>query len=134
MSGDIHLIRDLLDKQILDDEKRPLGMVDGILLEIREGEPPRVVAIESGLPALARRVHPWLEAPARALGRRWGVRRGRACRIPWERVRSHEIEVEVEASARRSPIAAWERWLVRNVVERFSPRRARDGITREARD
>src|SRR3954452_22165173 len=43
---DLHLVRDVLDTQVLDREKRPMGKVDGIGLELRDGAPPRVAYFE----------------------------------------------------------------------------------------
>src|SRR5947207_10283951 len=82
----MHLISDVVDKELVDHAHDPMGMADGILIELRDGKPPRVLAIESGFPVLARRLHPRLEAWVRAIGRRWGVRRGQVFRIPWSRV------------------------------------------------
>ena len=118
----MHLVRDILDKQLLDhQEHNPMGMVDGIVMELRDdGEPPRLTAIESGVPVLARRIHPKLEPLVRALGRRFGVRRGLVYRIPWSRVTSHAVEVEIDVQADRTPATAWERWL-RKHVTRYVP-------------
>ncbi len=33
----LHLVRDVLDKQLVDREGRPFGKVDGIVLEVRDG-------------------------------------------------------------------------------------------------
>src|SRR2546423_5565046 len=116
----MHLIRDVLDKELVDHAHDPMGMADGILVELREGKPPRVVAIENGFPVLARRIHPRLEVWVRALGRRWGVRRGQVYRIPWSRVKKHDVEIELDAQADRSPATAWERWL-RKHLTRYIP-------------
>ena len=117
----MHLIRDVLDKELVDHGHHdPMGMADGILIELREGKPPRVVAIESGFPVLARRLHPRLERWVRAIGRRWGVRRGQVFRVPWSLVKKHDVEIEVDADADTSPATAWERWL-RKHVTRYIP-------------
>ena len=49
------LVRDVLDELLRDRRGRKMGRVDGIVLELRDGEPPRVVALHSGLETLARR-------------------------------------------------------------------------------
>ena len=119
----MHLIRDILDKQLVSRaEHDPMGMADGIVIELRDGDgkPPRVTAIESGFPVLARRIHPKLEPLVRAIGRRLGVRRGLVYRIPWSRVTSHAVEVEIDVEADRSVATAWERWL-RKHVTRYVP-------------
>ena len=98
-----------------------MGMVDGILAEASGGAPPRIVALESGAPVLARRLHPRLEAAVRGFGRRFGVRRGRICRFPWRAVTEHEIEVVLDRDAGGSPTLAWERRL-RALIDRVSLR------------
>ena len=59
------LIRDVLDNQIVDREGRNMGRVDGIVGELRPGQPVRVACIELGPPTLAGRLHPrlgeWVE-------------------------------------------------------------------------
>jgi len=40
------LVRDCLDKQIDDRFKRRMGRVDGIVLEVEPGRPPRVAYVE----------------------------------------------------------------------------------------
>ena len=116
----IHLVRDVLDKELLDRRKDPMGMADGITIDVRDDGPPRVVAIESGFPVLARRLHPKLEPIVRAIGRRFGIRQGRVYRIPWSRVTTHEAEVELDLDADSSPATAWERWL-RKHFTRYVP-------------
>lgn len=110
----VHLIRDVLDNALVDHRHDPMGKVDGLTMELREGAPPRVVAIECGFPVLARRVHPRLERWVRAIGLRWGVRRGRVLRIALKKVRKIDREIELDADADRSPASAWENWLRRH--------------------
>jgi len=114
------LVRDVLDNRLVSisdkDQKCPIGRVDGLLLELRDNEPPRIVAIESGLPVLGRRIHPILERWIRAIGRRFGVRRGRVYRIPWSRVASIGLDIKLKVDAPHSPGTAWERWLHRHVL------------------
>ena len=116
----IHLVRDVLDQELVDRNHDPMGMADGIAIELRDDAPPRVVAIECGFPVLARRIHPTLEPLVRWLGRRWGVRRGRIYRINFSRVKQHEVEIELDLLADKSPATAWERWLRRHVT-RYVP-------------
>src|SRR5690242_3753919 len=71
--GKMDIVREVLDKQVLDRHQRKMGRVDGIILEIRDGAPPRLLALEVGGITLARRLHPrlgkWLMG---WLGRRAG--------------------------------------------------------------
>jgi sporulation protein YlmC with PRC-barrel domain len=54
------LVRDLLDEKVVDRHGREMGRVDDITLEIRDGAPPLVSAIELGPSVIARRLHPAL--------------------------------------------------------------------------
>ena len=58
----MQLIRDLLDKGVIDRHGREMGRVDRVVVEHGDGSPPRVVAIEIGPSALAERL-------GRSLGR-----------------------------------------------------------------
>src|SRR6266498_4118129 len=82
---DMYLIRDVLDKPLIGRGEDPAGRVDGLIVELRDGQPPRVIAIECGFAVLARRIHPRLEKLVRIIGRRFSPRRGRPYRISWRR-------------------------------------------------
>ena len=115
----LRLVHDVLDKQVLDAAGAPMGCVDGIGLELRPGEPPRVAFVEIGAVALARRVGRRLARWIAGLERRLGVSAGRPLRIPWPRVRDIGIDVEVDVSFRHSRASAWERWIERVIVSRI---------------
>src|SRR4051794_20455409 len=111
------LARDVLDKQIVDEEGARMGRVDGILLEITAEGPPRVAALALGSVVLAARLHPRAVALVRAL-RRWSVRRTARYLLPWRlvvAVRPRNVGGGVGAA--RTPADAWERWLLTHVVE-----------------
>jgi hypothetical protein len=116
------LVRDVLDKQLADRERRPCGRVDGIVLEIGEG-PPRVVFLESAPVTLARRLGRWPARLAAWVARR-GPRHGRAYRVPWARVLSVGKEVTIDLDAERSRLLAGEHWLRRHIVDRMAGRRS----------
>ena len=56
----IDLIRDCLDKQVLDRKDRRIGRVDGIVVELDVRGRPRVAGIEIGPATLIRRLPRWL--------------------------------------------------------------------------
>lgn len=66
------LVRDLLDKQVMDRNGREMGRVDSIAIDVRKGAPPRVVAIELGIGVLGYRIAPiigrWMAAVEYACG------------------------------------------------------------------
>ena len=107
----MHLVRDLLDQQLVDRRKRPMGRVDGVILELRSGAAPRVVALESGLATLARRLHPRLVPLVERIERRLGVSDGRALRYRCATVRRIAVDVELDVDAVEVGADAWERWL-----------------------
>lgn len=77
----MHLVRDLLDKPIRDRNGREMGRVDGVVLSLGSGKPPRVVAVEIGPAVLADRVFVGLGAIATAIENLLGVGRDRPTRI-----------------------------------------------------
>src|SRR4051812_40419357 len=62
---------DLLDKHIVDRNGHELGRVDGIVLDVRPGEPPKLTDLLIGASALGCRVNPtigrWVHALEHAL-------------------------------------------------------------------
>ena len=116
----MHLFRDVLDKQVEDRDGERMGRVDAIVVEIRAGRPPRVAQLELGFVALARRMHPWLEAIAERWHKRLGVRRGARFHIAWDDVLDVDIHrVQADVKADDTPAMDWDRWLRRNVIERI---------------
>ena len=65
--GPLHLVRDLLDDQLVDNRHDPMGRVDGVVLALGEGRQPRIAFIESGITVssgrLSRRLGHWVRAP-----------------------------------------------------------------------
>jgi sporulation protein YlmC with PRC-barrel domain len=120
------LIRDVLDKQVHDRRGRKMGKVDGIVLELREGQPPRVDHLEVGAVTLARRLGPSWGRLMEAIDVGFGVSDGAPLRIPFARVGEIGIDVQVDVDAESTRAWDWERWLRRHVVERIpgSGRRA----------
>jgi len=111
----MRLVNDVLDRLILDREKRKAGRVDGIVLEMRDDQPPRVVAIESGFAVAAARVSERWSRVAIAIGKRLGVRKTPRYRIPWEKVKDVGFDIEVDVDAINSPMMAWEKWLRQHI-------------------
>jgi sporulation protein YlmC with PRC-barrel domain len=121
----VDLVRDLLDKQVKDRRGRKLGKVDGVVLETREGEPPRVAFIEIGSVTLARRIGPRCARWVQAFEVAAGISDGEPVRIPFSRIDEVGIEVTADVDATETAAWAWERWLRRHVVERIPGGRKR---------
>ena len=118
MSG-INLVHDLLDSQLVDRRGEKLGRVDGIVLEQRDGEPPRVAQLLVGGVVLAERVGPRTTKLARAVRRLWGGGSPTPTRIPFAVVRRIGTEIDVDIDGRRADALRWERWLREHVICRI---------------
>lgn len=118
MSG-IRLVHDVLDTQLLDRRGEKMGRVDGLVLELRDGEPPRVSAVLVGGAVLAERIGRRTTWLATLLARTWGTGEPTTTRIPFDLVRRIGTEIDVDLDARESAALGWERWLRRHVVCRI---------------
>ncbi|MER9290542.1 hypothetical protein NKI71_09895 [Mesorhizobium sp. M0510] len=114
------LLRDLLDKQVVDREQIKIGKVDGLVAELRPGKPPRIIAIELGSITLARRLGAgpgrWMARLAVKLG---GKQHGEPHRIAWHKVKDIGIDIEFDIDVRETSIFAWQDWLRDHVIERI---------------
>ncbi len=113
------IIRDVLDNQLVDRNQRKMGRVDGIVVELREGQPPRLAYLEVGFPVLARRLHLRLERWAVAIQSRWGAKQRSPLRIPWSKVLDVGIDVDVDLDAEETTAIAYEKWLEDYVIGRI---------------
>ena len=112
---DIHLVRDVLDTQVLDREKRAVGKVDGIGLELRDGAPPCVAYFEvDGVTAWRRLGERYGRWAARLAA--WWNGPGHPYRFRWSEVRDLDIDLEIEADVERTPAFDFERWLRERLV------------------
>jgi hypothetical protein len=114
----MELVRDVLDNRLVDRRKRPMGRVDGVILAARDGAAPRVIAIESGLTTLLRRIHPGLARLAAAVAHRLGLST-RPIRIPVAHVVAIAIDIELDVRAEETGAYRVERWLRDHVVRRI---------------
>ena len=115
----MRLVSEVLDMQLVDRRQRKIGKVDGLVLEIRENDLPRLAAIELGAAVLARRIGRRRASWALAANRFWGVRRDPCYRVPWERVLDVGLDIEVDLDAKNEPPLDWERWLREHILERL---------------
>lgn len=107
MEGRLDLVRDVLDKQVVDRHGREMGRVDGVVLETADGVP-RVAAIEIGSATLARRVASFLGRWASGLERALGIDAGRPLRIPFSAVLDVRDHVRVDVAVGDTPGAVVE--------------------------
>jgi hypothetical protein len=113
------LIRDVLDNQLVDRHQRKMGKVDGIVVELCEGRPPRLAYLEVGGTTRARRLHPRLGQWVAALVVKWGLGSGQPYRIPWSKIRDIGIDVEVDLRAEETPVLDLELWLRKHIIRRI---------------
>ena len=115
----MNLIRDCLDKQLVDRNDCNIGKCDGIVMTLESGRQPEITHIEIGAVTQACRIHPrfgrWLEA----LVRRWGEAGQDPFRVPWPKVVVTGVTVTVGVDGEKTPAMAWEQWLRRNIVGRI---------------
>ena len=81
MPSRVDLIRDVLDKAVVDRHGREMGRVDSIVIAVRPNRPPQVTAIEIGPAVLAYRVSPMLGRLMSAVEHAFGIDQGRPLRI-----------------------------------------------------
>ena len=117
--GAVHLAHDVLDAQLVDHVQEKIGRVDALLLELEEGQPPRVATIVIGGAARAERVGRWFVALRRAWRAVFGHHDEHVSRIPFDKVRriGDTIELDVEEQSLESEHL--ERWLKEHVVCRI---------------
>ena len=115
----IHLIHDVLDAQLLDRTQHKMGRVDGIVIELQDGAPPRVVELLVGGSVLAERIGRWMVAIARLGARLLGIEPA-VTHVPFDAVRAIGACVEVDVEARSTPAMRTESWLDEHVVCRIA--------------
>lgn len=115
----MHLIADVLDKQLHDNGTRNGGRVDGIVLELRDGKPPRLAYVEVSPITLferfSRRFAHWY---ATRLDRKLDGR-GVPFRIPWSRIERRGPTLCLDFDATATPIYALENWLRERIIARI---------------
>lgn len=115
----MELGRDILDQQVIDRSDELMGKVDGIVLELREGKPPRVARLVIGGGTAARRIHPRLAAWLERWRHRWGPKDDGPLEVPWSKVRKIGIDVKVDLDAEHTAALAWEHWVRDHLIGRI---------------
>jgi hypothetical protein len=113
------LVRELLDNQLVDANKRNLGKIDGIAIHVAHGTQPRVTHLESGALILARRLGPRWERLAAFMTRHFGVRKNPVFRVPWSEVTKTGIDIHIDVDGVKSDAFAWEHWLDDHLIGRL---------------
>jgi sporulation protein YlmC with PRC-barrel domain len=114
----VDLVRDLLDTMVVDRNGRELGRVDSIIIERREGAPPRVSALEIGPAALGYRLHPFIGRMIAGVEYALGFSEGRPVRIEFSQVLNVGEKIKVDVAVGETAAGAVEQRL-RRVVSRI---------------
>ena len=109
------LMRDCLDKQLDDRNKRRMGRVDGIILDIEEGRQPHVAYVEVGVKTLLSRLSPRLADMVARWLKKFGISTD-PYRIAWGKVKVGLNKVEADVEAEKTPALEWELWLRKRVI------------------
>jgi sporulation protein YlmC with PRC-barrel domain len=115
----MHLGQAVLDQQVIDRKGELMGKVDGIILEVRQGNPPRVARLVIGGGTAARRVHPGFAAWLLSWRRRWGPKDDQPLEVPWSKVLKIGMDVKLDLDAERTPALAWEHWVRDHIIGRL---------------
>jgi sporulation protein YlmC with PRC-barrel domain len=110
------LVRDVMDNQLLRKDGQHMGKVDGLVIELRDGAPPKVAFIETGADVLARRISARLGDWIARLRRRFFGDDRAIKRVPWDRVR--DVGVDIEIDVPDTSATQLQDWLVRHVIRR----------------
>jgi len=113
------LVRDVLDKQVLDPDGCKVGKVDGIVLQPRANRPPRVIAMEISQSAAWRRVYRRLGDLADWLRARFEPGANRPPRILFDHFVRGGIDVHIDMPWTRTRALVWEDWLEDRVIARI---------------
>jgi hypothetical protein len=115
----MYLARDCLDNRLLDAHGEPVGHVDGVVIAMQGDAQPRVIAIEVGSVAQARRIGARVGRWVERLSRRFGKMTPNPCRIPWSALEPGAHDYHLRASAGDCAQRAWEDWLRERIVTRI---------------
>jgi hypothetical protein len=113
----MHLVRDLLDKALVDRNGRDMGRVDRVVIERGHESPPRVVAIEVGLSALGDRLGSRIGGWITGLVHGFGIEQGQPLRIDVSQILGITETVKVDMAFGETPAANLERKLRRLVKQ-----------------
>jgi sporulation protein YlmC with PRC-barrel domain len=112
------LVRDILDKQMVDKEQNRIGKADGIVLSLSESGAPKVAFIEIGSLTLSRRLgrrpHRWMLRLRHAAGAESAAT---GFRVPWGKVRDIGVDIEADVDRFDTPLERCQDWLRRHVIK-----------------
>lgn len=117
--AEIFLVRDVLDQQVLDRQKRRVGKVDGIVIEVDESGEARVLHLELGTTVVLRRVSERLARWYDSLRRRLLRHPAPPFQISWKKVREIGVELCADFDSAHSDAYHLERLLRDHLIGRI---------------
>ena len=115
----MHIVRDVLDKKLLDADGCEMGRIDGVVLELPDQGPPRLVRLEMGGEILAERVARWLVRPVRWMADKFSPRKERIVAIDWRHVKRMGRDIHLDIRADETEALAWEHLLAERFISRI---------------
>lgn len=119
MKDGLDLRHDVQDAQLVDRHCENIGRCDSLLLELRDGRPPRVAVMLIGGPVRDERVGRWMVALRRLFPGHKDASNGGVSRIPLGAVRSIGRTIEVDVLRDELPSEHLEQWLANNIICRI---------------
>ncbi len=115
MKDGLDLRHDVLDAQLVDRHQENIGRCDSLLLELRDGKPPRVATVLIGGPVREERIGRWVAGLAKLFRGGGSGERG-ISRIPFTAMQSLGDVVQMDVLRDDLPSERVEQWLARHVI------------------
>jgi sporulation protein YlmC with PRC-barrel domain len=113
----MYLVREVLDKQIVDKDGSKAGKVDDLLLEIPDDGPPEVIAILTGPNSAVSQLPRWIQHLTNWIRTSLlQIDRTEPAEVDWSHVTRIDVVVHIDLDRRkaglvRSQERIWERWI-----------------------
>lgn len=117
----------VLDGQLVDRNREHAGRCDTLMLELRDGKPPRVAAVLVGGEVRDERIGRWMIALSNLFLGRSRKRHPGVTRIPFSAVRSIGDTIQVDVLRDDMESEHVERWLAKHVISRIPGGKAKGG-------
>jgi len=112
--------RDVLDQLLVDRNGCEFGRVDGILIHLREGKPPRLGEIETGMFTALRRVHQGLAGWLQRLFARLSPVPLDSVRLPFDHIKRIGINIEMPVDSETDDrLMRGEKWLRARLIRKL---------------
>jgi hypothetical protein len=125
MNDGLDLRHDVLDAQLVDRNRENIGRCDTIVLELRDGRPPRVATLLIGGEVRNERIGRWMTGLAKLIHR--GHDQGaRVSRIPFAAMQSVGDTIQLDVLRDELPSESVEQWLAEHLVCRIPGARGKE--------